>query len=331
MPRYGFNFQWMTSWSPTAKPQPPDEKALDFLAHFGLDFVRIPTDYRFWTTDFEYTKPNEEVFEWFDKYLHELRTRGIHMSLNFHRAPGYCINSNHLERDNLWLDEVAQDGFVYQWEAMAKHFKGVSNKEISFDLINEPPAIGQYGFNRDIHQRVIRRAVAAIRAIDPDREIVVNGIDGGNLANPELADLGVIHSGRGYQPMTVSHYLASWWAPGPTLPFPKYPNGEWEGVIWNREALVKFYQPWRDVQAMGVPIHIGEFGCYEKTPNDIALRWFKDLFSVFKEFGWGYSLWNFVGSFGIIGHQRPGTKFEELLGYQVDRDLLDLFLGGRVI
>ena len=50
----------------------------------------------------------------------------------------------------------------------------------------------------------------------------------------------------------------------------------------------------------------------------------------FKEFGWGFSLWNFTGSFGIIGHKRPGAHFEMLHGYAVDRALFDLILANRV-
>jgi len=30
-------------------------------------------------------------------------------------APGYCITRVELERDRLWVDRVAQDGFVSIW------------------------------------------------------------------------------------------------------------------------------------------------------------------------------------------------------------------------
>lgn len=322
--RYGFNFQWMYSWHPEAHPAPPHEAALDFMAKHGFGFVRLANDYRFWTKDFDYLNPMEDAWENFDLYLEATRSRGLHLSLNFHRAPGYCINRNDLERDNLWLDQVAQDGFVYQWECMAHRYKGVSNEYLSFDLVNEPPDIGQYGFTRDNHQRLIRRTVAAIRAIDPDRQIVIDGLAGGHLAMPELADLGVVHSGRGYQPMPVSHYEAGWWSGSVGLPKPIYPGTVWDGKTWDRDTLWEFYQPWRDVRAMGVDVHIGEFGCYNHTPNDVALRWFKDLFSIFGELGWGFGFWGFEGAFGIVDHGRPGARLELLDGFLVDRDLLDL-------
>ena len=326
---YGFNFQWMCSWHPDLKPQPADEKALDFLATFGFNFARIPVDYRFWTRDFDYFHPDESVFNCLDRYLEACRSRGIHMSLNLHRAPGYCTNRNDLERHNLWTDEMAQNAFVFLWEIFAQRYKGVFCKALSFDLINEPPAPGQYGMTRKSHAALIRRAVAAIRAIDPDREIVIEGLGGGYLAMPELATLGVVHSGRGYHPMPVSHHKATWWPDHRRAPGPKYPGLRWQGRCWDRAALRDSYRSWRAVEQCGARIHIGEFGCFKHTPNDIALRWLADLLSLYKEFGWGYALWNFQGPFGMIEHGRPGAKLESLEGYQVDRALLELMLENR--
>jgi hypothetical protein len=338
MPRYGFNFQWMFSrgrWSNS--PQPPDEKALDFMAEHGFDFVRIPTDYRFWTNDFDYFHPDEAVFEYLDRYLEACRSRNMQMSLNIHRAPGYCINANHIEKHNLWVDQLAQDAFVFLWETFTRRYQGVPNNQISFDLLNEPPNEGQYGLTRANHAALMRRTVAAIRAIDPQREIAIDGLGGGHLAMPELADCGqenggpgVIHSRRGYQPMPISHHAAWWWDGHEQAPEPIYPGVEWEGRVWNRQALREFYQPWRDVEAGGATIHIGEMGCFNKVANDVALRWLTDLLGVYKEFGWGFSFWGFEGAFGIIKHERPGVQYEKIGGYEVDRALLDLILDSRV-
>lgn len=328
--RYGFNFQWVGSWEPGRNPEPPDEAALDFLAKRGFNFVRIPTDYRFWTKDFDYLHPEEAVFEHFDRYLEALTSRGMHLSINFHRAPGYCINGNNIERDNLWVDEIAQEGFAHQWSVFATRYKGVSSSLLSFDLVNEPPKFGAYGFSRDTNEKVIRMTTAAIRAVDPDRAIVIDGLEEGHVAMPELADLGVVHATRGYQPMTVSHYHASWWPPGMTFLEPEYPGTVWFDRVWDRQTIDDFYKPWREVEAKGNHIHIGEFGCYNKTPNDVALRWLNDLFGLFKQYGWGYCMWNFVGAFGIIDHGREGARFEQMDGYLVDRDLLDLMMNSRV-
>jgi endoglucanase len=326
---YGFNFLWMFV-SDGRTPPPADERALDFLTAFGFNFVRIPTDYRAWTNNFDYLHPDERVFAHLDGYLEACRTRGLHLSLNLHRAPGYCINRNDLERDNLWLDEVAQNGFVHLWETLARRYKGVPATALSFDLLNEPPNIGQYGMTRANHAGLIRRTVAAIRAIDSQREIVIDGLGGGSIAMPELADLGVVHSGRGYQPHAVSHWQASWWDGWEQAPSPNYPGLLFEGKHWDEHTLRDAYQPWLEVEAMGARVHIGEFGCYNRTPNDAAMRWFTDLFGLFKTFGWGYALWNFEGPFGVVNHGRPGARYEMIHGYQVDRALLELLLEARL-
>lgn len=48
MSRNGFNFTWMYKNDNEELPKKPDLKALDFLRNYGLDFVRIPLNYRFW-------------------------------------------------------------------------------------------------------------------------------------------------------------------------------------------------------------------------------------------------------------------------------------------
>jgi len=327
MKKYGFNMLWMFSYR-GQEPKKADEKQLDFIGKHGFNFIRVPTDYNFWTKDFDYLHPDEKVFENIDAYLEECRKRKLHMCLNFHRAPGYCINANNREKHNLWTDEEAQEGFVFLWEYFAKRYKGISSSELSFDLLNEPPSVGQYEFTRDNHEHVMRKTIKAIRDIDPDRQIVLDGISGGWEAIPELADAGVIHSGRGYAPFWISHHGAHWCG-DIKWPEPVYP-GVMYGEYWDKDKLREFYKPWLEVEKQGVEVHIGEFGCFNKTPNDIALRWLGDLMEVFKENGWGYSMWNFEGSFGIVNHGRPGAVYKNIDGFDVDKTLLDIMLDNMV-
>ena len=322
MNKYGFNMLWM--YTAGRKPSEPDTKELDFIAGEGFNFIRIPTDYHCWTKDFDYFHPDEEVLKYIDRYIGECNSRGLHVCLNLHRAPGYCINWPEREKHNLWRDEEAQKGFVFLWQMFAERYKGIPNEYLSFDLVNEPCSIGDtHPCTREDHAKVIRMTVRAIREKDAGREIVIDGFNGGGSALPELADLGVIHSGRGYEPFHLTHYKAEWVRGGADWETPHYPSS-----VWNRGWIKDYYAPWRQVEASGVKVHIGEFGCYNKVPNGDALRWFEDLISVYREFGWGYSLWNFTGAFGIAEHGRPGTEYENYKGFKVDRRLLEILKSG---
>ncbi|NLW21041.1 MAG: cellulase family glycosylhydrolase [Clostridiales bacterium] len=327
MRKYGFNMQWM--FEHHGQPaKAPDLKELDFIAKRGFNFIRVPLDYKFWTRDFDYLAIDESVTDQIDSYLAACSERGLHMCLNMHRAPGFCTNHNHREKHSLWTDDEAQRGFVHIWSFFAKKFKGVPSDKLSFNLLNEPPAIGKYGLTRDNHEAIMRATIKAIRDIDPQREIVLDGIDC-KYVMPELADTGAIQSGRGYEPFTVSHYKAEWLDFEYDWPEPAYPC-TLNGVYWDRKALLDFYQPWKDLESQGVRVHIGEFGCYNKTPSDVALAWQKDLLSVYRELEFGYALWNFKGTYGVVEHNKPGAKYELIDGFQVDRALLEALMDNRV-
>ncbi len=331
MRHYGFNFLWMFIHHPH-QPLPPEPnlKELDFVAEEGFNFVRIPTDYTFWTRDFDYTHPDEKIIAFIDRYIEACRERGLHACLNLHRAPGYCVNRPEMEKHNLWRDREAQEGFAFLWQYFAGRYKGISSEDLSFDLVNEPMNHGgTHPCTRRDHEAVIRRTIDAIRAVDDNRRLVIDGFDGGASALPELSDVGAVHSGRGYEPFIVSHYKAEWVKMG-EFPEPVWPVHTEDGRVLDIDHLHRFYQPWKDVEAKGVQVHIGEFGCYNKLPNAVALSWLRDLIQVYRENKWGYSLWNFDGPFGIIDHGRPGTAWESYKGFNVDREMLEILKSGII-
>jgi endoglucanase len=325
--RYGFNALWMFA-SRGQQPDEPDMKMLDFMAVHGLNYIRFPTDYRFWTEGTNYAEPDEGVLTILDGYVEAARSRGLHVSLNLHRGPGYCINYNNLETYNLWVDREAQDGFVAIWTNFARRYSAIPASDLSFDLINEPPAVGQYQMTRGAHESIMRRAIEAIREVSPTRPITVDGLASGNIPMPELVDAGVTQSCRGYTPFPISHHKAAW-ADTEGLPDPVWPGLEWNGTRWDKEALRRHYRPWLEVESAGSPIHVGEFGCFNKTDDTVAMAWLRDLLSLYKEYRWGYAMWNFKGPFGVVEHGRPGSRYEIYKGYRIDRELFELFLSCR--
>ena len=325
---YGFNMLWMYTTEGKKDISPKDihieEKELDFICDMGCNFIRLPIDYRFFIHDFDYGNTNETMLKCLDTCLEKIISRGLHCSLNIHRAPGYCINGTETEKHILWKDIEAQDEFTRLWTEFAARYANYSENQLSFDLLNEPPNIGQYGLTREIHKSVMERVIASIKEVSPHRPIIIDGLGGGNIAMPELGNAGVIHSVRGYQPMALTHYQASWCEDTKGLDYPIYPGTNWDEKVWDRDMLLKHYEPWVKVEKTGVKVHVGECGCYNKVDNQLALKWFKDLFSVYAELDWGFALWNFKGDFGIVNHNRKNTRWETINGFSVDRDLYEL-------
>jgi hypothetical protein len=82
--------------------------------------------------------------------------------------------------------------------------------------------------------------------------------------------------------------------------------------------------PWQQAQKQGTGVMVGEFGCYNKTPHDVTLAWMEDCLANWKQADWGWALWNFRGSFGILDSQREDVPYEEFQGHQLDRKMLEL-------
>lgn len=327
---YGFNVLWLFSAGGKNVSVNPaqihiDERDLDCMVEMGCNFVRIPTDYRFFIHDFNYGHYDETMLKILDDAIHAVTSRGMHCSLNVHRGPGYCINGNEFEKDNLWTDKIAQDAFLNYWKMFAERYSSYNSKDLSFDLLNEPPNPGDYGLTHENHAEIMTTVYNEIKKISPDRKIIIDGLGCGHLAVPELAGLGAIHSGRGYQPFEFTHYKAPWVKHEGEWPQITWPDMKINGKTWNKQALRDFYAPWKTVADTGCPVHIGEGGCYNAVDNQVALKWYEDWFSVLNEYDFGFALWNFRGPFGIAEHGRKNTKWEVKHGIAFDSELYALF------
>jgi endoglucanase len=326
-PRYrGFNLlAKFHNWGPRQKF---DEEDFEIMAELGFDFARIPMSYWCWSSKDDWFRIDEEVLRDIDEAVELGKQNNVHVNLNLHRVPGYCINGRDLEPMDLYEDtpermQKALDAVIFHWKTFAKRYKGIPNSELSFDLINEPPHTKEEAR----HVEVVTALVKGIREEDSARLIVADGKDVGRTPIFGITELGVVQSTRGYDPMSVSHYKATWVpkASYQTFKKPTWPLKGDDGMIWDKAALkTRLIDPWMKLVDNGVPVHVGEWGCYNKTPHNVALRWMRDLLSLWKEVGWGYALWNLKGDFGILNSTRKDVKYEKYKGHNLDRRMLEL-------
>lgn len=340
LPRWkGFN---LTDWFYPLKSGAPEttDDDLKWIADWGFDFIRLPMAYtRF--VDFDQTKDiapadilniSESEVDKVQSLVDKANKLGIHVSLNLHRAPGFCVNAGFKEPYNLWKDTEAQEAFYFHWGMWAKRFATYTPTQISFDLVNEPCTREDMNdqFSRrgpipgDLYRKVAQKSLETIRAFNPTHRVIADGNNVGGNVIPEIFDLDIVQSCRGYYPHLISHYRAPWVYKNPgDAPKPVWP-GEIEGHQFNREVLEKFYSPWIDAVKKGVSVHCGECGCWRETPHPVFLAWFEDVLSILTENGIGYALWNFKGDFGILNSGRKDAEYNDWHGHKLDIKLLKL-------
>lgn len=336
----GFNLRDFNAPLPSPDRFYTTEKHLKWMRDWGFDFIRLPISYPYYLS-FDRSKnitPDEvyhvdnAAMDKIENLVHLAHKTGLHVSLNLHRAPGYCINAGFHEPYNLWKDKAAQEAFYFHWSLWGKRFKNISSDKISFDLLNEPcmreDMNDQHSPNKAIppalYKEVAGKATEAIRKENNNHLVIADGNRVGNEPVPELADLNIAQSCRGYFPHAISHYKAPWANKNPeSLPEPKYP-GQTGNQVFNREMLEKYYAPWIALMESGVGVHCGECGSWNKTPHEVFLRWFGDVTDILTSHGIGFALWEFIGDFGILDSGRSDVAYADWHGHKLDKKLLDL-------
>jgi endoglucanase len=338
----GFNILDFYSPDPAPTKQPTTDDHFKWMQDWGFDFIRIPMAYPHYL-QFERSRniTPEEVYHTDPKKIDEIDSLvqmahkyDIHVCLNLHRAPGYCVNSGFHEPYNLWTDKAAQDAFYFHWNLWAKRYKNTSSKKISFDLLNEPSMREDMNDQHskrsavpgEVYRKVAKEAAEAIRKENPAHLVIADGNNVGNNIIPEIMDLDIAQSCRGYFPHVISHYKAPWVYKDEEidhLPDPKWP-GQVGSEYLSRTMLENYYKPWIDGVQKGVGIHCGECGSWNKTPHEVFLAWFGDVTNILSGAGIGFALWNFIGDFGIIDSRRADVAYEDWQGHKLDRKLLDI-------
>lgn len=427
-------------------------------------------DYRLWIKDGNWEEFDEATLREIDQAVEWGAKYKIHVCINFHRAPGYTV-ARPAEKTSLWTDPQTQRVCAKHWATFARRYRGIPSERLSFNLMNEPGQV-----EAKLYVPVARQLVEAIRAEDPARLVISDGLQWGQIPVLELRALHIAQATRGYSPGELTHYKASWvnsagfpvpqWprmmGPNGTLMSPRKKEGSHPLVIngpfaaatdlrlhvmivsmsatlvveadgvpitkksfkcgpgegeWKKAQFkpeYKIYQnlfdrdytatipagakqvrvrvtdgdwlqigeiglkpagasakeatlalnqqwgkkpepirytpgeagspfqgltmhdrawlwktsiePWKNAESQGIGVMVGEWGAFNKTPHDVVLRWAEDCLSNWQQAGWGWAMWNFRGSFGILDSERADVRYENFEGHKLDRKLLDLLL-----
>lgn len=175
------------------------EEDFYLVKELGMNFVRLPLDYRCWIVEGDWRRiddaslaPLDKAIEWAEKY-------GLHVQFSLHRAPGFSVNRVPQETMNIFSDPEARAVCELHWRHIARRYAKVPNERLSFNPLNETPA-------HPALSEVLNRLVTVIHEEDPDRFVVCDGSDVARTPVQGLATGPLVGQAiRGYLPMTISH------------------------------------------------------------------------------------------------------------------------------
>ncbi len=280
-----------------------------YLASLGLNLLRVPFNYRHFESDGQPFKYLEAGFERLDRALQWCTNNKLYAILDLHAVQGWQNSDWHCDNSSrhayFWQQPHFQDRFVALWEEFARRYKG--NATIAgYNVMNEPvsnaPA-GRFYDDRDYRtdwdtfNRVYRRVVTQIRAIDPDHIIFLEG------------DLFSARFEKMDAPFADNLVYSSHNYVSPTYNFRRGPVTEdqrKENVRHQREVFLA-HEGTCYMQRYNVPLWVGEFG----ANGDCGLE---DQVGVFEEYGVHWTIWTYkdVGVMGFLNVD-TGSEYMQIL------------------
>ena len=271
------------------------EKDFQEVADFGFNFVRLPLTYRLFTVPEKPYELNDRKLEMLDQAVAWGEKYHLHININFHRVPGYCVNADE-EEDPFQLCQSPEGirYFCMLWQNLAERYRGIPSTKVTFDLVNEPSPTRH---TREQYDALMRQAVSAVHEIDSQRLCFIDGWRWGDEPLPELADLpGTGQSCRSYSPRAITHYGLRKDA---MLP-PSWPMRDSNGIWWDHTRLAEHFDSWAQLaEEKSIPVHCGEFACHRNTPKPVLLAWLEDVLSILKERNIGWAWWTCRGPNGL--------------------------------
>ena len=178
------------------------------------------------------------------------------------------------------------------WSQVARHYENASPR-VMFEILNEPNREMDTAWNG-----LLADALTLIRKTNPTRNVVIGPPFWNNISHlPDLklpeADRHIIVTVHYYEPHEFTHQGATWGDP------------EWRklsGIRWGAPAdLAKLDENFDQAQAWAKqndrPILLGEFGAYDKAPQDDRIKYTAAVARAAEKRGWAWTYWQFDSNF----------------------------------
>jgi endoglucanase len=274
------------------------------IGELGFNVVRIPIHYRLFEDDERPFEIKEEGFRHLDRAIRLCAQNGVRTIIDLHTLPGWqnqdwhCDNPTHTAQ--FWRHPHFQDRVVSLWRVIAGRYRG-NPAVAAYNPMNEPAdptgkVVGPFS----------RRLVAAIREVDPDHIVI---LEGNRYAN-EFDVLGdplpnVIYSHHDYSPpgyVEAGRYpghahLTHIWesADGQSYQHGILLPGESREQYFDKSAVERsFLKRSEYMLSSGTPIFVGEFNAIftgDPVSDSERLTLLSDQLEIFSKHRASWAFW----------------------------------------
>lgn len=280
----------------------------------GFDHVRIPVGWHHYTGPAPEFRLRPEIVQKADALVEQALKHGLNAIVNLHHF------------DDFTTAPAAHEArFHAIWRQLAEHYAAFPD-QLAFELLNEPHGAATTA----VMNGVYARSLPSLRRTNPRRTVFVgpsqwNQISElGKLRLPD-DDTNLIVSVHSYDPFYFTHQGATWGGPDTKVTGIRFPGPpptpltiapglqvnswvrEWvdaynrtptEANASSPAAFRPSLQTARDwSRYYGRPIHVGEFGCYEKAPADSRAGYYRAFREAAEEAELGWAMWDWKAGF----------------------------------
>jgi endoglucanase len=272
-----------------------EESHFETIADAGFQSVRIPVRWSAHAMEQSPYTIDPSFLERVAWAVDEALGRNLAVVLNFH----------HIEE--VYAEPDAQaERFLALWKQVATAFRDRPRDRVVFEILNEPHG----SLDAARWNVLLPKAIETIRTLDPERILMVGPAQWNNfralddLHLPE-DDHRLIVTFHYYDPFHFTHQGANWAGADAE---------RWLGTRWPSDGkevqLVREHfdevKSWADAHQR--PVHLGEFGTFEKADLDSRVAWTKTISREAEARGFSWSYWEFGAGFGAFDRERSAWR-----------------------
>jgi endoglucanase len=235
----------------------------------------------------------DSYFQTLDWAVEQALANKLMVILDFHEF-------NAMARDPNGLKER----FLAMWTQISERYKSQPG-EVLFEILNEPNG----KLTASLWNEYLPEALAIIRRTNPARTVVIGPAQWNQISQLDKLELpegdrNIIVTIHSYTPMEFTHQGASWAGRKDKV------GVSWDGTPGEKEAITAGFdqaQTWS--RKHNRPIHLGEFGVYDKAEMPSRVRYLDFVTREAEKRGWSWAYWQFDSDF--ILYDIPGKRWIE--------------------